>query len=73
MDFFYDLHESGILDLTSDLHKEAIWFFFADLLQTDQDKVKEYRNSHRIWKSKHTTVSGVPDIMYFPIVVKVLV
>ena len=65
MDFFYDLHESDILDLTSDLHKEAIWFCFADLLQTDLDKVKEYWNSHRIRKSKHATVSGVPDMMYF--------
>ncbi|XP_022788931.1 uncharacterized protein LOC111328710 [Stylophora pistillata] len=65
IDFFNDLHESDILDLTSDLHKEAIWFCFADLLQTDLDKVKEYWNSHRIRKSKHATVSGVPDMMYF--------
>lgn len=63
--FFNDLHESDILDLTSDLHKEAIWFCFADLLQTDLDKVKEYWNSHRIRKSKHAIVSGVPDMMYF--------
>ena len=44
-----------ILDLTSDLQKEAIWFCFADLLQTDLDKVKEYWNSHWIRKSKHAT------------------
>ncbi|KAJ7348735.1 hypothetical protein OS493_039373 [Desmophyllum pertusum] len=31
----------------------------------DLDKVKEYWNSHRIRKSKHATVSGVPDMMYF--------
>ena len=30
--FCHDLRESDILDLTSDLHKEAIWFCFADLL-----------------------------------------
>jgi len=65
IDFFQDLHESDILDLTSDFHKEAIWFCFADLLQTDLDKVKEYWNSHRIRKSKHATVSGVPDMIYF--------
>lgn len=65
IDFFYDLHESDILDLTSALHKEAIWFCFADLLQTDLDKVKEYWNSHRIRNSKHATVSGVPNMMYF--------
>ncbi|XP_022805671.1 uncharacterized protein LOC111342816 [Stylophora pistillata] len=65
IDFFNDLHESDILDLTSDLQKEAIWFCFADLLQTDLNKVKEYWNSHRIRKSKHAIVSGVPDMMYF--------
>jgi len=64
MDFFQYLRESDILDLISDLHKEAIWFCFADLLQTDLDKVKEYWNSHRIRKSKHATVSGVPGMMY---------
>ena len=60
MDFFYDLHESDILDLTSDLHKEAIWFCFADLLQTDLDEVKEYWNPdqevkayHCIWCCRH--------------------
>ena len=53
------------MDLTSDLYKAALWFCFADLLQTDLDKVKEYWNSHRIRKSKHVTVSGVPDMMYF--------
>lgn len=47
------------------MHKEAIWFCFADLLQTDLDKVKEYWNSHRIRNSKHATVSGVPNMMYF--------
>jgi len=62
IDLFQDLHESDILDLTSDLHKEAIWFCLADLLQTD---LEEYWNSHRIRKSKHATVSGVPDMMYF--------
>ena len=67
IDFFriHDLRESDILDLTSDLHKEALWFCFADPLQADLDKVKDYWNSHRIRKSKHATVSGVPDMMYF--------
>ena len=50
IDFFNDLHKSDILDLTSDLRKKAIWFCFAELLQTDLDKVKEYWNSHRIRK-----------------------
>ena len=65
IDFFHDLNESDILDLTSEIHKEALWFCFADQLQTDLDKVKEYWNSHNIRKSSHATVSGVPDMMYF--------
>ena len=34
-------------------------------MQNDLDKVKDYWNSHRTRKSKHATVSGVPDMMYF--------
>ena len=59
------MHESDILDLTSEIHREALWFSFADVLQNDLDKVKDYWNSHRIRKSKHATVSRVPDMMYF--------
>jgi len=65
IDFFTDLHESDILDLTSETHREALWFSFADVLQNDLDKVRDYWNSHGIRKSKHATVSGVPDMMYF--------
>lgn len=65
IDFFADLHESDISDLTSEIHTEVLWFCFADILQDDLDKVKDYWNSHRIRKSKHATVSGVPDMMYF--------
>ena len=65
IDFFNDLYESDILDLTCEIHTEALWFCFADILQDDLDKVKDYWNSHRIRESKHATVSGVPDMMYF--------
>ena len=65
IDLFHDLNESDLLDLTNEIHREALWFCFADLLQTDLDKVKDYWNSHCIRKSKHATISGVPDMMYF--------
>jgi len=39
--------------------------FCADLLQEDLDNTKEYWNSHRIRKSKHAAVSGVPDVIIF--------
>ena len=65
IDFFYDLHESDILNLTNEIHMETLWYCFADLLQADLNKVKEYWNSHRIRKSRHGSTSGVPDMMYF--------
>ena len=65
IDFFNDLIESDILNLTIDLHKEALWFCFAELIQGDLDKVKDYWNSHRIRKSKYALIAGVPDMMYF--------
>lgn len=65
IDFFKDMHESDLLDLTCDIEKEALWFCFANILQCDLDEFKEYHNSHYIRKSKHATVAGIPDIMYF--------
>lgn len=65
IDFFADLLESGILDLTNDIHKDALWFCFADILQGDLDKAREHWNSHRIRRSQHTTIHGVPDVLYF--------
>ena len=65
IDFFADLLQSGILDLSNEIHKEALWFCFADVLQKDLDKTREHWNSHRIRKSHETTVPGVPDILYF--------
>jgi hypothetical protein len=45
IDFFADLFASGILDMTNDIHKEALWFCFADVFQTDLDKAKQHWNS----------------------------
>jgi len=59
------LHESYTLDLTSEIHREALWFSFADVLQNDLDRVRDCWNSQRFRKSKHATVSGVPDMTYF--------
>ena len=44
---------------------EAVWVCFADLLQTDLDKVKESWNSHWIRTSRNATVSSILDMMYF--------
>ncbi|EDO37325.1 predicted protein [Nematostella vectensis] len=65
IDFFNDLHESDVLDLSSEIHREALWFCFADLLEKDLEKMKDYWNTHRIRKSKYAAFAGSPDIMYF--------
>ena len=65
IDFFSDLAESDILNLSIELHREALWFCFSHLIHVDLDKVKDYWNSHRIRKSRHSLVAGVPDMMYF--------
>ena len=44
---------------------EAVWVCFADLLQTDLDKVKESWNTHWIRTSRNATVSSILDMMYF--------
>ena len=61
---FSDLLESGILDLTNDCQRDAV-VFFADILQKDSDKAREHWNSYKIRRSHHTTIQGVPDILYF--------
>ena len=65
IDFFADLLQSGIVDLSNDILKEALWFCFADVLQKDLDKTREHWNSHRIRKSREITVPVIPDVLYF--------
>lgn len=65
IDFFKDMVEYGTLHLGNTLHMECLWFCFERILQEDLDKVRDHWNSHRITKSVHSTVAGVPDVMYF--------
>ena len=43
----------------------CLWFCFAQLLQDDLDKVKEHWNTHLIRGSRHDTISGRPDELFF--------
>ena len=40
-------------------------FVFSDFLQLELDKVKDEWNMHFIRQSRHNTVSGVPDELYY--------
>lgn len=63
--FFKDLESEGVIDSSSTLHMECLWYCFAQILQNDLNIVKEHWNSHRIRKSRHNTVSGRPDCLFF--------
>ena len=44
---------------------ECLWFCFADIIQQDLDHVKDFWNSHYIRSSRHETVSGRPNELFF--------
>ena len=56
--------EGRVVDLTSELELECLWFCFSRLLQKMLDEVKEHWNIHRIRRSRHDTVSGRPDSLF---------
>lgn len=63
--FFKDMLDANILNTSNELRKECMWFCFNGVLQETLDQVKEYWNSHYIRSSRHETVAGVPDILYY--------
>ena len=65
INFFKDLVDRGVVDLEKELHKECLWFCFSGVLQRALDDMKKYWNTHYIRQSRHETVAGVPDILYF--------
>lgn len=63
--FFKDLESQGIIDSSSELRKECLWYCFSGVIQSDLDAVKEHWNTHRIRKSRFDTVSGRPDALFY--------
>lgn len=55
----------GIVDISSELAMECLWYCFHTVLQAEFDAVKERWNSHRIRKSGNDTVAGRPNSLYF--------
>ena len=47
------------------IHLECLWFCFAKVIKADLNKVKYRWNSYHIRHSRHDTVSGVPDVLFF--------
>ena len=44
---------------------KCLWFCYFKLIQSELDRVKCQWNSHYIRQSRHETIPGVPDILYY--------
>ena len=67
INYFKDLRERNIFNPDNELESECLWLYFSDVIQKDLDYVKEQWNTHRIRDSKHETIPGIPDeLFYFP-------
>lgn len=47
------------------LESECLWFSFSNLLQKELDKVQHHWNTHYIRRSRHETLAGRPDELYY--------
>ena len=45
--------------------RKYIWFSFVPLIQSELIKIKSEWNKQFLLKSRHNTVSGIPDVLYF--------
>ena len=63
--FFSDLEAQGILDSSCELRMECLWYCFSVVIQSELDAVREHWNTHYIRKSRHDTVNGRPDSLFF--------
>ncbi|KAJ7354871.1 hypothetical protein OS493_029426 [Desmophyllum pertusum] len=64
INYFNDLISRELFNPGNEFETEALWYCFSGILQQDLDMVKEHWNTHRIRKSRHDTVAGVPDELY---------
>eukprot|EP00795_Rhopilema_esculentum_P014495 gene14495-5557_t len=62
--YFKDLTVNEV-DMTRQLHSECLWFCYAPLLQRCLNRVKDHWNCHYIRRSRHDTVTGRPDSLYY--------
>ena len=65
INFFKDLVDNSRLNTASEFAKNCLWFCFAHLIQEDLTEACEQWNTHRIRKSRHYTVDGRPDVLFF--------
>ena len=69
INFFRDLIEQGMIDITDPIHVECVRFCFAAILQKELNQMKTTWNNHRIRRSVNSNQQhrppGRPNILYF--------
>ena len=74
INFFKDLQDEGLLDLSLNHHKEYMKFCFSGILLKELDNIKEMWNNHRIRNSRNAEYpGGRPDVMSYISVLQLLV
>ena len=65
INFFKDLCDTMVVDMTNELEKECLWYCFASTIQASLNQVKEHWNTHYVRKSRFDTAKGRPDSLYY--------
>lgn len=65
INMFKDFVDRGMLHVGNIIHMEALWFCFAELIQQDLNFFVLYWNTHYIRRSRHETIAGKPDELFF--------
>jgi hypothetical protein len=65
INFFEDLSERGVYISGNIYHNECLWFCFNEILQQDLDFFRVHWNTHYIRQSRHDTIAGKPDKLFF--------
>ena len=63
--FFQDLENQHIFYSSCELSKECLWYCFSGVIQDYLNAVMEHWNTHYIRQSRHDTVPGRPDSLFF--------
>eukprot|EP00794_Sanderia_malayensis_P016404 gene16404-18041_t len=65
INIFKDAMEREIFTPGNDVEMECLWFCFSQVIQENLNRVKSHWNSHYIRKSRHETIAGRPNELYF--------
>ena len=65
INFFKDLVDRYVVNTADELNMQCMWFCFKDVLQSNLDRVRDHWNTHYIRKSRHDTIPGRPDELFY--------